>query len=136
MKLLDRINSNDIQLLKLKETILRRPTDEIPIFRTLYQLYNSKNPNGKFHVSNQLLASIVDSCCTQLVTVFLLSRNILVDLLKNNPNLDRISCSGLEYKLFMKEMLDSKILEQIEAPSSYGKSRGKAGKYKILYPEI
>jgi hypothetical protein len=136
MKLSDRLNCPDLEALKLKQTTLRRPTDNEPISRTLYQIYNSKNPTGKPHVANQFLASIIDACCTQLLTEFLLSNRILGDLIKNNPNIDRKTCSGLEYKLFMKEMISGGVLEVIEKPSVYGKEHGKAGKYKILYSEV
>lgn len=136
MKIADRLNTLDLETLKLKTTILRKPTDEDSISRVLYQCYNSKNPSGKPHVANQFLASIIDSCCSQLLTEFLLSHRILTELIKNNPNIQRSTCSGLEYKLFMKEMVSSGLLQILDKPSVYGKERGKAGRYKILYPEV
>lgn len=136
MKIADRLNTLDLETLKLKTTTLRKPTDDDSISRVLYQCYNSKNPTGKPHVANQFLASIIDSCCSQLLTEFLLSHRILTELIKNNPNIQRSTCSGLEYKLFMKEMISSGVLQVMDKPSVYGKERGKAGKYKILYQEV
>lgn len=136
MKIADRLNTPDLEALKLKTTTVRRPTDGDSLARTLYQVYNSKNPTGKPHVANQFLASIIDACCTQLVTEFLLSHRILTELIKNNPNIQRKTCSGLEYKLFMKDMISGGVLEVIDKPSVYGKAHGKAGKYKILYQEV
>jgi hypothetical protein len=136
MKIADRLNTFDLEALKLKITTIRKPTDQDSISRTLYQVYNSKNPTGKPHVANQLLASIIDACCSQLITEFLFSHNILSELIKNNPNIQRKTCSGLDYKLFMKEMISGGVLEVIDKPSVYGKEHGKAGKYKILYSEV
>jgi hypothetical protein len=136
IKLANLLTSNDIDLLKLSEVTLRKPTDQVPLFKLIYQFYHSKSPNGKSHVANQFLATVMDSCCTQLLTKFLLSYGILSKLIENNPNITRKTCSGIEYKLFMKKMLESGVLIKEEEPSLYGSGKAKAGLYRIAVDEV
>lgn len=112
----DLVETDDFELKKLHETTERTRNEDNPITQYISDMYFQRNKRGQPHIKLSFKATLFDACVTQMTTEFLLSFDIWCDLIKNNVNLNRQTCSRDEYKIFVLEMMEANILKQLTGP--------------------
>jgi hypothetical protein len=113
------------------------PVDEMPPgepWDTIKGLYNKRPATQKF------LATILNGLATAKRQRFLMSHSILSDMLKADPNQQRETINGEEFRNLIGHLAnpDCGFIECLKPPTPYTgpnvKKDRKAGTYKIVYP--
>lgn len=138
---IEEINVLDSSLQKLYITIPVNKNDSHPLLAFIHKNYQVKNRFNRPDPMCVILASVINACLTQGVTEFLLSRSILGDLIKNDPNIpNRNTIDWQTFNRFfakMKKPLHGKplLIEKV-APSKVGGTKARSGVYEILIKEV
>jgi len=114
-----------IDMVKLHKTTRLDKVSDKKFRENLEDMYNSDNKIWT------RLATILNAVFTSKRLVFILSRKILMELIKEDINSKYSSIGTVEYKELIFKLANGGFFERLREPKP-----GKAGVYKIIEPEI
>lgn len=130
-KFVDFIKNNygNKHFIKLTQT---NPLDsfEPNIFNIVAPFYDYPDP-----IINRV-GSVLNAIYTQQNSVFLITRDLVNDLVKNDKNHSIESCNTQIYKNMMAFLFNSNIINVLRKPIRISPGiRGRAGLYELIHPE-
>jgi len=97
---------------------------------TIYCLY--KKPNPIYH----FIGSYLNAVYNLGIPMFIMSNTILKRIINKDKNIEQKSISTKQYKLVIKLLIDTKMIEFVVKPSAFSQKTRRAALIRILWSEI
>lgn len=131
-------DSDDLFDLKLTTTTeISKDMLEIPVWRLINKFYTSKNATNRPNTFHKLIALISNAAVTHQKIEFLLSINLINNLVSQEKHFGRSVYSGSELSAFFAKAKKDKVLIEVSPPQSPRKGKNPvAGTYRINIKEV
>lgn len=101
-----------------------------PKWQEVLPFYNAKE------IVEIAIGTLLNVLITNQRKIFLLSRNILIEMIEQDSNNSRKQINGPSYKTFINFVTRAGLIKPLVPPSKFGSSKRRAGMYELTAPEI